>query len=169
MAISSDPVSAQDGEDFGDKHDLTILRTYATVNKMGANPPNSKIDAPIVMSDAVWPLTQYGFCVKSGIENQYRSIVPSKVVPVPDQVFPASCSVPTGTSTLTIRSSGDSSNAVWFAPAGTTSFVAGSTMTKAAGDATSIAVPTSAGTYRLSIVDSQGKKLGESGALLRVK
>ena len=26
-------------EDYGAKHDLTILRTYATVNKMGANPP----------------------------------------------------------------------------------------------------------------------------------
>ena len=66
-------------------------------------------------------------------------------------------------------SSGDASNAVGLAPTGTTNFVAGGTMTKAAGDATSIAVPASAGTYKLSIVDSQGKKLGESAALLRVK
>ena len=35
-------------------------------------------------------------------------------------------------------------------------------MTKAAGDATSIAVPTTAGSYKLFVVDSQGKKLGES-------
>jgi hypothetical protein len=42
-------------------------------------------------------------------------------------------------------------------------------MTRAAGDASSIAVPSTAGTYKLSVVDSQGKKLGESVALLRVK
>jgi hypothetical protein len=41
-------------------------------------------------------------------------------------------------------------------------------MTKAAGDATSIAVPSTAGTYKLSVVDSQGKKVGEPSALLRV-
>jgi hypothetical protein len=156
-------------EDYGDKHDLTILRTYATVNKMGANPPTSKIDTPIVVSDAVWPLAQYGFCVKSGVEDGYRKVIPDTLMSTQDYVFPASCSAPTGTATITIRGSGDASNAVWFAPAGTTTFAAGSTMTKAAGDATSIAVPASAGTYKLSVVDSQGKKLGESAALLRVK
>jgi len=58
---------------------------------------------------------------------------------------------------------------VWFAPAGTTTFAEGATMTKAAGDATSIAVPTTAGSYKVSVVDSQGKKLGESASLLRVQ
>ena len=156
-------------EDYGAKHDLTILRTYATVNKMGKNPPTSTIDTPIVVSDAVWPLAQYGFCVKSGVEDQYRKAIPSTVLPIQDYVFPASCAAPVGTASITIRSSGDSSNSGWFAPAGTTSFVAGGTMTKAAGDATSIAVPSTAGTYKLSVVDSQGKKLGESTSLLRVK
>jgi hypothetical protein len=156
-------------EDFGDKHDLTILRTYATVNKMGANPPNSKIDTPIVVADAVWPLAQYGFCVKSGIEDQYRNAIPSTVLPMQDYVFPASCAAPKGTVTLTIRSSGSASNTVWFAPAGTTTFAEGATMTKAAGDATSIGVPTTAGSYKLSVADAQGKKLGESAALLRVQ
>lgn len=155
-------------EDFGDKHDLTILRTYATVNKMGKNPPASTIDTPVVVSDAVWPLTQYEFAAKSGIEDEYRHIVPNSVVPVQDFVFPASCAAPKGTATLTIRSSGDAGNTVWFAPAGTSSFAAGPTMTKAAGTATSIPVPTTAGTYKLFVVDSQGKKLGESTALLRV-
>jgi len=156
-------------EDYGAKHDLTILRTYATVNKMGKNPPTSTIDTPIVVADAVWALAQYGVCVKSGVEDQYRGVIPSSVLPIQDYVFPASCAAPIGTSSITIRGSGDSSNSVWFAPAGTTSFVAGGTMTKAAGDATSIAAPTTAGTYKLSVVDSQGKKLGESTSQLRVK
>jgi hypothetical protein len=70
--------------------------------------------------------------------------------------------------TLTIRSSGNASNTVWFAPSGTSNFVEGATMTRAGGTATSIAVPTTAGTYKLFVVNSQGSKLGESAALLRV-
>ena len=155
-------------EDDGDKHDLTILRTYATVNKMGKNPPTSTIDTPIVVADAVWPVTQYGFAVSSGVEDTWRSVVPSSVVPIQDYVFPASCSAPKGTATLTIRSSGDAGNTVWFAPAGTTAFAEGATMTKAAGTATSIAVPTTAGTYKLFVIDSQSKKSAESQSLLRV-
>jgi len=156
-------------EDYGAKHDLTILRTYATVNKMGVNPPSSQIDTPIVVADAVWPVTQYGYAVASGVEDAYRSVVPSSLVSTPDFVFPASCAAPKGTASLTIRSSGDATSTVWFAPAGTTTFAEGATMTKAAGNATSIPVPTTAGSYKLSVVDSQGKKLGESAALLRVQ
>jgi hypothetical protein len=155
-------------EDFGAKHDLTILRTYATVNKMGVNPPNSTIDPPVAVRDNVWPLTQYGYCLKSGIEEPYRALIPQKLLSTQDYVFPASCAVPRGTATIGIRSSGVAANTVWFAPAGTTKYVEGSNMTKAPGDATSIAVPTAAGTYKLHWVSAQGSKLGESGALLRV-
>lgn len=156
-------------EDFGAKHDLTILRTYATVNKMGVNPPNSKIDPPVVVSDNVWPVTQYEYCLNSGVQDAYRDIIPDKVVKIQDSMFPASCVVSADTRTLAIRSSGDASNTVWFAPTGTTNFAEGPTMTKTAGDATSIAVPTAVGTYRLFVVNSQRSKLGESAALLRVK
>ena len=155
-------------EDFGDKHDLTILRTYATVNKMGANPPSSQIDTPIVVSDAVWPVTQYGYCLNSGVQAEYQSIIPREVLSLPDYVFPASVEVPGGTASLDIRSSGDAGNTVWFAPAGTSNFAQGANMTEAAGDATSIAVPDTAGTYKLFVVDSQGQKTGESEAQLRV-
>lgn len=155
-------------EDYGKKHDLTILRTYATVNKMGKNPPNSTIDVPVAVSDNVWPLEQYNICLNSGIQEAYRSIIPRSLFSTQDYVFPASCSVPLGTGSIPIRSSGNSSNIIWFAPSGTTNFVQGATMTKAAGTATSIVVPTSAGTYKLYIVDSLGNKLGESTALLRV-
>jgi hypothetical protein len=155
-------------EDFGAKHDLTIRRTYATVNKMGANPPNSTIDPPVAVADNVWPATQYTTCLNSGIQDAYRAILPAALVSTQDYVFPASCSVARGTSSLGIRSSGVASNAVWFAPAGTTTFVAGATMTKASGTATSIALPTAAGAYKLHVLDAQGNKIGESAALLRV-
>ena len=155
-------------EDFGNKHDLTILRTYATVAKMGVNPPNSRIDAPIAVADNVWPLAQYTTALASGIQDGYRSMLPAALLSTQDYVFPASCAVPRATATVGIRSSGGASNAVWLAPAGTTSFAEGATMTKAAGTATSIAVPGSVGTYKLHVVDAQGRKLGESAALLRV-
>ncbi|MGC4063274.1 MAG: right-handed parallel beta-helix repeat-containing protein [Polyangiaceae bacterium] len=155
-------------EDFGAKHDLTILRTYATVNKMGINPPNSTIDPPVAVKDNVWPLTQYGYCLNSGVEEPYRTLIPAKLLSTQDYVFPASSAVPRGTAKLGIRSSGAASNTVWFAPAGTTNFVEGTNMTKAVGDATTIAVPTAAGTYKLHLVSAQGSKLGESKAILRV-
>ncbi len=155
-------------EEYGDKHDLTILRTYATVSKMGITPRDSKIDRPVAVPDNVWPLEQYKFCLASGVQADYRSIVPSTLVSIADYVFPASCAPPRGTTSLPIRSNGDASAMVWLAPAGTTTFAAGATMTKAAGDATSIAVPTTPGNYKLFIVDGQGKKIGESSALLRV-
>lgn len=154
-------------EDYGEKHDLTILRTYATVNKMGKNPPNSTIDTPVAVSDNVWPLAQYNIVLNAGVQDAYRSILPESLFPVQDYVFPASCSTKGGTG-LNIRSSGNPANTVWFAPSGTTSFVAGSTMTKAAGDATAIVTPETAGTYKLFVVNPSGAKIGESAALLRV-
>jgi hypothetical protein len=57
---------------------------------------------------------------------------------------------------------------VWFVPAETTTFAEGATMTKAAGTATSIAVPTMEKTCKLFVADSQGKKLGESATVLKV-
>jgi hypothetical protein len=146
-----------------------VLRTYATVSKMGVNPPNSTIDPPVAVADNVWPVTQYGTCLKSGLQDQYRAIIPSGLIAAADYVMPASVAVAVGTATLAIRSSGNASNGVWLAPAGTTRFSASASMTQAAGDATVIAVPGSAGTYKLSVVDSTGSKVGESAAAVRVK
>ena len=153
---------------YGSKHDLTILRTYATVNKMGVTPPNSTIDPPIAVSDNVWPLTQYTACVNSGLQDTYSGIIPAGFVSTQDYVFPASCAVPSGTATIPIRSAGSASSTVWLAPSGATSLVAGATMTKAAGNATSIAVPSTAGSYKVYVVDPQGNRSAASTELLRV-
>lgn len=155
-------------EDFGAKHDLTILRTYATVNKMGATPPNSRIDPPVAVSDNVWPLAQYAICLKAGLEDSYRLVLPTSLLAQQDFVFPASCAAPTGTSSIPVRSSGSASLVMWFAPAGTTSFAEGAKMTKATGLSTTIAAPSAQGTYKLHLVDAGGTKLGESIAQLRI-
>ena len=135
---------------------------------MGVNPPMSRIDPPVAVPDNVWPVAQYTTALNSGVQDAYRGVLPAGLVSMPDYVFPASVAVARGTATLAIRSGGAASNGVWFAPAGTTAFAQGATMTRAGGDATSIALPTNAGSYKLHVVDAQGAKLGESAAVLRI-
>jgi len=66
-------------------------------------------------------------------------------------------------------SSGTASNEVWFAPAATSSFSEGATMTKAAsGTATSILAPATEGAYKLYVIDNYGNVSAESTAILTV-
>jgi len=81
----------------------------------------------------------------------------------------ASAASASGGDTVTIVSSGDSTNDVWFAPAGTTTFTAGATMTKATnGVATSILAPATDGTYYLYVLDATGNISTASTAALTV-
>jgi uncharacterized repeat protein (TIGR02543 family) len=155
-------------EDYGQKHDLTIKNTYATTYKMGVNPQKSVVDVPVVVPDNVWPLAQYNIALNSGVQDEYRSIIPKDLFTLADTVFPASCAVDTSTDTIGIRSAQDATKTVWFAPSGTTSFVEGATMTSAAGDANTIKVPDTAGTYKLFIVNDDGTVAGVSSFILRV-
>lgn len=164
LEISPDVTYTINCEDYGQKHHLTILRTYATVRKMGVNPPDSQIDPPIVVSDNVWPLAQYKICLNSGISDDYRSMMRADITASADYVFPASCQT-TGESMLPIRRSG---NTVWIAPDGTEKFAAGKTMTKASGTAASIRTPSEEGEYRIYTVDANGKVIAESSHILRI-
>lgn len=152
-------------EDYGQKHHLTIKRTYATVNKMGKNPPYSDIDTPIVVSDNVWPFAQYKVCVNSGISDEYRSLMPSWLKSAADYAFPASCAT-TGGSKLPVRKVDGN---IWIAPDGTTSFKAGTDMTRAGGSTGSIRTPSEEGEYRIYVLDREGKVLGKSSHILRIK
>jgi len=77
-----------------------------------------------------------------------------------------------GGSTVSINSSGNINNKVWFAPAGQTAetdFTAGTTMTQAAnGTATSITAPADEGTYYIYIIDEAGNVSPASTASLTV-
>ncbi|SHM59221.1 carbohydrate-binding protein [Ruminococcus flavefaciens] len=152
-------------EEYGDKHHLTIKRTYATVNKMGKNPPYSDIDTPIVVSDNVWPFAQYKVCLNSGITDEYRSLMPSWLKSAADYAFPASCAT-TGGSKLPVRKVDGN---VWIAPDGTTSFKAGADMTRAGGSTGSIRTPATEGEYRIYVLDREGKILSKSSHILRIK
>ncbi len=83
-------------------------------------------------------------------------------------VFP-SFVTKSGGGTVTIISSGDSTNTVWFAPLGTTIFTANaSTITAASGTATTIVAPTIAGNYKLYIIDAAGNISSASIAVLTI-
>ncbi|MEV2239846.1 ricin-type beta-trefoil lectin domain protein [Micromonospora sp. NPDC049891] len=155
-------------DDFGRKHDLSITSTYGPINKVSnKNLPNSTIHDILVSSDYVWPAAAYGIAVNSGLQDPYRDITQPRNLPMQDYVLPASTFVGSGTSSIPIRSSGDATSSLWLAPSGTTTFAAGPTMTRAAGNATSIAVPTSSGDYRLYVVDTQGNRSAESKSIVR--
>lgn len=155
-------------DDFGRKHDLSITQTYGPINKVSnKNLPNSTIGDIIVSSDYVWPAAAYGIAVNSGLEDAYRDVIPAGNFSAPNHVLPASTFVTSATASIPIRSTGDATKTVWLAPAGTTTFTAGPTMTRAAGNATSIAVPSAAGEYRLYVVDAQGNRSAESTSIVR--
>jgi ricin-type beta-trefoil lectin protein len=154
-------------DDFGRKHDLSITQTYGPIDKVSnKNLPNSTIQDILVSSDYVWPAAAYGIAVSSGLEDSYRDVIPPGVVPAPDYALPAS-TVAAGGSSVPVRGAGDASRRIWLAPSGTTTFVAGSTMTTAGGAATSIAVPSAPGDYRLFVLDAQGNRSAESRSVVR--
>ncbi|WP_203993592.1 RICIN domain-containing protein [Micromonospora lutea] len=155
-------------DDFGRKHDLSITSTYGPINKVSnKNLPNSTIHDILVSSDYVWPAAAYGIAVNAGLEASFRDITQPRNLPMQDYVLPASTFVGSGTSSIPVRSSGDPTRSLWLAPSGTTTFTAGPTMTRADGNATSIAVPTSSGDYRLYVIDAQGNRSAQSTSIVR--
>ncbi|MEU7949004.1 RICIN domain-containing protein [Micromonospora taraxaci] len=155
-------------DDFGRKHDLSITQIYGPINKVSnKNLPNSTVADILVSSDYVWPVAAYSIAANSGLEDAYRDIVPASTFSSPNYVLPASTFVTSATASIPIRSTGDATRSVWLAPSGTTNFTAGATMTRAAGNATTIAVPATQGEYRLYVVDAQGNRSAESTSIVR--
>ncbi|MFC8342552.1 RICIN domain-containing protein [Streptomyces sp. NPDC057280] len=153
---------------WGRQHDLTITNNYGTVNKIfDRNVPNSTIQDVRGYGDNVWPSQAYGIALNAGLEEAYKNLLPAAVTAPQDYALPASTFAGTGVMTVPVRSPKDATKTLWLAPAGTTTFAVGPTMTKAAGTATAIAVPQTAGDYRLYVVDAQGNASPASKALVR--
>lgn len=167
LEISPDVTYTINCEDFGKKHHLTILRTYASICKMGINPPDSQIEDPIVVSDNVWPFEQYKICLASGLQDEYKSLIPEYLLSDADYVFPAACQTKCS-SVLPIRNLGTKEKIIWIAPDGTKIFAAGSSITKASGSSSAIKTPLNDGEYRIYVTDRSGNILSESSKILRV-
>ena len=153
---------------WGKQHDLSITNTYGTVNKINdKNVPNSTIEDVRAYADGVWPSQAYGIAVNSGLEDAYKDIIPQSNLSLQDYALPASTFTGQGVSSIPLRTIGDATRTLWLAPSGTTTFAVGPTMTKAAGTATTISVPLTAGDYRLYVVDAQGNASAASKSLVR--
>ncbi|AYC36221.1 RICIN domain-containing protein [Streptomyces griseorubiginosus] len=153
---------------WGRQHDLAITNNYGTLNKIfDRNVPNSTIQDVRGYGDNVWPAQAYGIALNAGLEEAYKNLLPAAVTAPQDYALPASTFAGTGVMTVPVRSPKDATKTLWLAPAGTTTFAAGPTMTSASGTATSIRVPQTAGDYRLYVVDAQGNASPASKALVR--
>ena len=106
------------------------------------------------------------FGVAQGADNGVDTLAPTNQ----NTVFAASETVRPGT-TVTIVSSGDAANDVWFSPFGTLEFSSvGSSQTTAGGTATTISSPTNtAEEYRLFVIDEANNRSAASTAVLTVE
>ncbi|MBD3919479.1 right-handed parallel beta-helix repeat-containing protein [Paenibacillus sp. PR3] len=155
-------------DDWGRKHDLSITQTYSNVNKISnKNLPSSVVEDILYYQDSVWPLAGYNIALNAGLEGPYRHLASPSHTPVQDAALPASVYINPPTVSIPIQPAGDAANTVWLAPVGTTNFIEGPSMTKANGDAASIAVPQTAGTYHLYVVNAQGNPSAPSQSVVR--
>ncbi|MFG3228224.1 RICIN domain-containing protein [Kitasatospora sp. NPDC048194] len=153
---------------WGRQHDLILTNNYGTVNKVaGRSIPNSTVTDVKGYGDNVWPSQAYGIALNAGLEDAYKNLLPAAVTAPQDYALPASTFAGTGVMTVPVRSPKDAANTLWLAPAGTTTFTVGPTMTSASGTSTSIRVPQAAGDYHLYVVDAQGNASAASNALVR--
>lgn len=149
---------------WGRQHDLQIHNTFGPTNTIfDSNIPNGVVDPVRVSPDAVWPLEAYTVAAGSGIEASYRDIL-GTVGQNADFALPASVVVSEYTPSIPVRGVGDASRNLWLAPAGTTQFAQGSSMSSATGNATTIALPRAKGDYKLYVVKSDGSIASVSAA-----
>ena len=105
--------------------------------------------------DRIWPVKGNEIVLNSGLTDEYVHMIPKSLIA--DTEFELASNVILGKSeTLNRRGLLKPEDTVWLAPANTTEFVEGPTMTKAAGDAKTINAPATAGEYKLYIVYGDG-------------
>ncbi len=151
---------------WGYQHDLHYINNYATKGTYhSTDVPDSTFEPLQSYPDAVWPMDAYDICVNSGITEEYQDIIPSEVLGLQDILFPASLKEIGGTS-IPLKSTGNPKDTIWLAPANTTEFQEGPTMTKAGGTDGSIQIPSKEGAYRLYVIREDGAVSPQSQAVL---
>ncbi len=148
-------------------HTVSIATTSSTIFTANYTMTSGDTEGSVAFSIAPSNLSGRSGFTTSTTTDATRVVFDKTAPTNQDTVFPTAVSKRGGV-TVTVVSSGDSTNKIWFAPAGTTVFSAGSTMTTAAGNATSLLAPTTSGTYYLYIIDAAGNISVHSIATLTV-
>ncbi len=137
----------------------TWTATYTLISGDSEGSVSFSVTATDISSNTASPVT---------VVTDSSSVTFDKTAPTnQNTVFPTSESA-SGGSTVSVVSSGSLYNTIWYAPVGTTNFVAGPTMTTAGGTATSISAPSADGAYRLFVIDASGNVSSASTAVLTV-
>ena len=136
------------------KHDLVVTNGFSNSNKSETTAPNCSLEQ-YVNVDSIWPKAGNNVVLNSGLENEYTYLIDKTVMP--DSYYELASNVRLSAGdTLNRRGLLEADDEVWLAPEGTVDFVEGPTMTKAAGNETTIVVPTELGEYKLYIKYANG-------------
>ncbi|WP_271751994.1 cohesin domain-containing protein [Cohnella sp. JJ-181] len=142
------------------KSDMIAVDGYVDGN-------NNQNGAPRIVNNnfkseaRIWPIKGNEIVLNSGLANEYAHMIPRSLIA--DTEFELASNVIMGKGEkLNRRGLLKAQDTVWLAPANTTVFNEGQTMTKASGDANSIKAPNAAGEYKLYIQYGDGRATATS-------
>ncbi|WP_242987604.1 sugar-binding protein [Anaerobacterium chartisolvens] len=138
------------------KSDMIAIEGYVDGNNDQNGGPRITFDN-YKSEERIWPVKGNEIVLNSGLEDEYTHMIPRSLIA--DTEFELASNVIMGKGDkLNRRGLLKAEDTVWFAPADTTVFTEGDTMTKAAGDAKTIDAPSAPGAYKLYIVYADSSK-----------
>lgn len=135
--------------DWRRKHDMIVTNGFSNTDRSETTAPNCSLQQ-YVNADCIWPLNGYKTVLYSGLEDRYTYMIGKDVIPDTDYELVSNVRLAAGQE-LPRRGLLKKTDEVWLAKEGTTDFVEGTTMTKAAGNEKSMVVPSAPGQYKLYI------------------
>lgn len=140
---------------YGRKHDLQYVNNYSNSNIIESVPQyNVTIEDFHYIADSVWPKEASDIIQNSGLTAEYRAHFSDQLVDaygmLQDALLPQKVLLAAGEK-LTLNAWLDAEDEIWLAPAETSAFAEGVSMSKAAGNAKEMAVPLVAGDYYLYV------------------
>lgn len=136
------------------KHDMDVTNGFSNTDRSETTAPYCTLDQ-YVNADCIWPLKGYETVLYSGLEDAYVYMVDKDVMPDTDYELASNVRLSAGDE-LPRRGLLKAKDEVWLVPEGETNFSEGANMTKAAGNAKTIKVPSAAGEYKLYVKYADG-------------
>ncbi|MBR4132075.1 MAG: carbohydrate-binding protein, partial [Oscillospiraceae bacterium] len=136
------------------KHDVIVTNGFSNTDRSETTAPNCSLEQ-YVNADCIWPLLGYKTVLDAGPENEYVHMIGKDVIADTEYELASNVRLDAGL-TLPRRGLLSAADTVWIAPAGTTVFAEGPTMTKAAGNEKGVVMPETPGTYKLYIAYADG-------------
>ena len=137
------------------KHDMVVTNGFSNSSRSETTAPNCTLDQ-YVNANSIWPKAGHNIVLKSGLEDEYTYLIDKTVMPDSYYELASNVRLSPGDN-LDRRGLLKAADEVWLAPADTKDFAEGPTMTKAAGNEKTIAVPQELGEYKLYIKYANGE------------